>query len=71
VFFQLQESKVPPICHSERSEESNWTLLIEPGWILRFAQNDKPVGRYGRGLAPDWVLDGIEDVLTRHGFCIK
>jgi len=34
----------PSDCHSERSEESSWTLPMastEPHWILRCAQNDK------------------------------
>ena len=28
------------LCHSERSEESLLVLTLEPGEILRFAQND-------------------------------
>ena len=31
----------PHLCHSERSEESNWIVLMLSRWILRFAQNDR------------------------------
>jgi ATP-dependent Lhr-like helicase len=43
VFAGPTSAAHPPICHSERSEESTATLTMptSPAWILRSAQNDK------------------------------
>src|SRR5665213_215138 len=41
----FQTFTISPVCHSERSEESRFTLMISRlmPWILRYTQDDKPV----------------------------
>src|SRR4051812_40284605 len=39
--LETRRGKIGSVCHSERSEESSGTPLIESRWVPRSAQNDR------------------------------